>query len=113
MKTFSIVGQKFRGLDPYLPGILPGTKVVLMREPDNKFDKNAVMVLIDGHHVGYLSSKQNADVARAIDQNGRLAVRSDYVYGQAADSNIEIRRAIDAKFARSPNSSYPMVEVEI
>ena len=35
---YSIVGQQFRGLDPYLPGTLPGTPVTLIREPTNQFD---------------------------------------------------------------------------
>lgn len=92
-KTFSIVGQKWRGLDPYLPGILPGTTVSLIREPGNEHDRNAVAVWIDGIHVGYLSSKENVEIAHHIDDSGsdRMA----------------------ATFSRSPNTAYPMIKIEL
>jgi hypothetical protein len=38
MKQYSIVGQKHRGLDPYLAGTLPGVPVTLVREPMNQYD---------------------------------------------------------------------------
>lgn len=108
-KQFSIVGQKFRGLDPYLPGINAGTEVVLVREPDNKYDKNAVMVVIGGKHVGYLSSKQNAPVAVAIDRTG-FDFDLPVIAADSAVTSVR-RKAVKATFIRSPNSAYPMVEV--
>lgn len=115
MVTYSIVGQKHRGLDPYLAGTLPGTDVVLIREPGNKFDPNAVMVWIDGKHVGYIPSRENAALAKFIDQDGLELPFQTAVIDTAsvAVGNIAVRlhRGIHAKFARSPNSGYPMVEV--
>ena len=114
-KTYSIVGQKHRGLDPYLAGTLPGTDVVLVREPDNKFDPNAIMVWIDGQHVGYIPSKDAVALAQFIDQNGselpiqrRIADDADTATTVVVTT---IYRAINGKFARSPNSAYPQVVI--
>lgn len=40
----------------------------LRPEPDNPHDPNAVMVLIDGHHVGYLPAKSVQQSRRLIDR---------------------------------------------
>lgn len=112
-KVYSIVGQKHCGLDPYLAGTLPGTDVVLIREPDNKFDPNAVMVWIDGQHVGYVPSKDAVALTQFIEQNGSELPIQRAVTDDAGESKIvtTIFRAIEGKFARSPNSSYPQVEI--
>jgi hypothetical protein len=106
---YSIVGQtKIPGLDSYLTGILPGTDVMLVREPKNAYDANAIMVWIAGKHVGYIPMKQNGSLAKFIDTNG-----TDFgVDVMAMDSvKIEQRKAIGATFRRSANSAYPQVEV--
>jgi hypothetical protein len=111
MKVYSIVGQKNYGFtDAYMPGILPGTPVVLVREPDNKFDPNAVMVWIDGKHVGYIPSKDAAALAPFIEQTGHCV--PDVTPGLAADSARTSRKAIAAKFVRSPNPAYPQCQIE-
>jgi hypothetical protein len=107
MKTYSIVGQKFLGLDPYLTGTLPGTPVMLVRDPTNAFDPNAIAVYIDNARVGYIPKKDNAALAAFIDANGM-----DFnVQPMALDEVEKPRRGIPAKFVRSPNSAYPQVEV--
>lgn len=117
MKQYSIVGQKHRGLDPYLAGTLPGVPVTLVREPGNQYDPNAVMVWIDGQHVGYIPSKQNAALAQFIDQTGTdLILNGDP--GEVAkaimgmDNAMTEARSITGTFVRSPNSAYPMVQVD-
>ena len=112
---YSIVGQEHLNLDPYLTGILPGTPVTLVREPTNRFDPNAIQVWIDGKVVGYIPKAVNAALARHIDANGRHFERLEPNPALAADDAKRVRdafKAIDATFARSPNSSYPQVEVE-
>jgi HIRAN domain len=95
-KTCSIVGQKFRGLDPYLPGIESGTTITLVREPDNPHDKNAVAVWIGTTHVGYLPSKDNPPIAAYMDSKARTDDASN---------------TMTATFRRSPNSAYPQCEI--
>lgn len=105
-KIISIVGQKFKGIDPYLPGINAGTEVVLVREPANQYDKNAIAVYIGGKAVGYLPKTDNEPIARKIDARG------DHVaaFGIAVDQDVNAMRAV---LVRSRNSAYPQVEVEI
>lgn len=44
-----------------------GINVEIKREPDNKFDANAVMVLADGKQIGYLGREYAAIVAPMMD----------------------------------------------
>ena len=113
-KSYSIVGQKHLGFDPYLVGILPGAEVVLVREPTNGFDPNAVQVWIGGQHVGYLPKSQIVELAAFIDQNGHdiPATEAEIMAADSAGTHLSIRKGINAKFIRSPNSAYPMCEVE-
>ena len=106
---YSIVGQKHLNLDPYLTGILPGTPVTLVREPTNRFDPNAVQVWIDGKVVGYIPKADAATLAPLIDASGR-----DFGTDVLAQDGLDVvkQKAINAVFARSPNSAYPQVEVE-
>jgi len=106
-KTYSIVGQKFKGLEPMLPGIVPGTIACLVREPDNPHDPNAVAVWIDGKAVGYIPKKDNAVLAQFIDQSGQ-PLAMDAAADRTPGTGV---RTIKAKFVRSANSGYPQVEV--
>ena len=44
----------------------PG-ELKFQRQPDNKFDANAIGVLLDGHNVGYLPKKLATFLAPAMD----------------------------------------------
>lgn len=102
-KTYSIVAQKHAGHDdPYLPGFIPGDEALLVREPTNGFDPNAIQVWIRGVRVGYIPRKDNTVLCQFIDQSGEE---------MAMDANLAPTKALRAKFVRSPNSGYPMVEV--
>lgn len=107
MKTYSIVGMNFQKTEQLVAALGVGTPVTLVREPTNQFDPNAVAVWVDGQKVGYVPKKQNAALAQFIDQTGGGYDESKLI---AMDAGLHAR-AIDAKFTRSPNSGYPMVEV--
>ncbi len=107
-KSYSIVGTQFTGTPKsFLAGLQPGTAAVLIREPTNKYDGNAVAVWIEGRRVGYIPKAQNVTLAQYIDQAGVGQVDGGAL--MAMDQNAT--RAITAKFTRSPNSGFPMVEV--
>lgn len=114
-KNYPIVATQYGDLtEAEVQAIQPGAALVLVREPDNKYDKNAVAIYLDGRRVGYVPKNQNGVLAQFIDQQGRDAL----VFGarpeappMGADANIQARKAIDGKFVRSPNSGFPMVEV--
>ena len=44
-------------------------KAELVQEPDNPHDKNAVMVLVDGENVGYISADENLHVIELMKSN--------------------------------------------
>lgn len=66
----ALVGTKFRGEEmmALLASLPQGEPLVLVREPGNKFDSNAVQVWARGHHVGYVKSSQNKALALAMDR---------------------------------------------
>lgn len=118
---YSIVGTQFTGLpESFISAIAPGTDVMLVREPTNQYDPNAVAVWIDGKRIGYVPRKQNAGLAERIDASGQDWAEPDRPthVSLATDGTMTlgtertIYRAIPAKFVRSPNSGFPMVEVQ-
>ncbi len=52
-----------------------GDEVVLVREPGNPYDANAVRVDWNGHVLGYLPRTDNAHVARQLDRGSPLRAR--------------------------------------
>lgn len=115
MPRFNIVGQKFRGLDPYLPGIVAGSPALLVREPNNQFDANAIAVYVDGKHVGYLRKEDNKDLAKWIDAFGVDWRPDENPLGIAADGAVVFppsNKSVRATFCRSPNSSYPQISID-
>jgi hypothetical protein len=52
-----------------------GDALMLVREPDNPHDANAVRVEWRGRRLGYLPRAENRAVAAEMDRGGRLAAR--------------------------------------
>lgn len=52
-----------------------GDALVLVREPENRSDGNAVRVEWNGHPLGYLPQERNRDVARQMDRGQTLMAR--------------------------------------
>jgi len=52
-----------------------GDPLLLVREPANAHDPNAVRVDWDGHVLGYLPQADNADIARQLDRGQPLKAR--------------------------------------
>ena len=105
MKNYSIVGMDHQGTTDIVAALQPGVTVTLVREPENKFDKNAIAVWSGGKRIGYIPSKQNAGLAAAMDQG---AHGYDSAKLLAMDQKPDAR-AMDATFVRSANSGWPMV----
>lgn len=107
MKKYSIVGMEHQNSVHIVAALEPGVTVTLVREPENKFDKNAVAVWVDGRRVGYIPKSQNVPLAAWMDNTGHgYNPEALLAMDQKPDA-----KAVDAKFVRSPNSGYPMVEV--
>lgn len=109
-QRYSIVGTQFTGVpESFVAALKPGTPAVLVREPTNQYDANAIAVYVDGRRIGYVPKKQNAVLAQFIDQKGRELTDAEPLALDAALAGA--KKAIDATFVRSPNSGFPMVEV--
>jgi hypothetical protein len=52
-----------------------GDALILVREPGNPYDVNAVRVDWNGYQLGYIPRAENAAVARQMDRGNRLAAR--------------------------------------
>jgi hypothetical protein len=57
------------------PRMQVGDVLTLIREPDNVHDAKAVRVEWQGHKIGYVPRRENADVARFIDGGQTLVAR--------------------------------------
>jgi hypothetical protein len=65
-----IAGVRFRpGAADILADLDEGAAFTLQREPDNQHDPNAVKILHDGHHVGYVPAFLAPEVGRLIADN--------------------------------------------
>lgn len=109
-KNYSIVGMEHQKSETLVAALGNGVVMTLVREPKNQFDANAVAVWVDGQRVGYIPKKQNGVLAQFIDQSG--GEPSFFEPATIAMDKALLGRAITAKFIRSPNSGYPMVQVD-
>ncbi len=62
-----VAGTSFRQLDAIEIDLLEGVSFGLKREPANEYDKHAVALYYDQHHVGYIPRQKNEVVARLMD----------------------------------------------
>jgi hypothetical protein len=111
-KSYSIVGTNHTGKEAFVESLKPGTPAVLVREPTNRFDPLAVAVYIDGHRVGYIPRQQNRVLAGFIDETGQSWEQPAALAQDGKDAAAVVHpKTIPATFIRSPNSSFPLVEV--
>ena len=47
-----------------------GAEIKLIREPRNQFDSNAIKVMLNDYHVGYLSKSDASEYAPVMDYEG-------------------------------------------
>lgn len=70
-----LAGSQFYALETFWSEIKVGDALALIREPDNKHDRNAIRVEWRGHQLGYVPRAQNRSVAAAMDAGDRLTAR--------------------------------------
>ena len=59
MKVFSVVGLPFRNVNP---NDIDASKLSILFEPDNAYDRNAIKILHGDDHIGYIDRENAADV---------------------------------------------------
>ena len=85
------------GFDHYSAGshfadMQVGDALILVREPENPYDVNAVRVEWHGEKLGYLPRRENRAVAAEMDRGGRIEAR---VAGLRQHPNPRLRLLIN------------------
>lgn len=65
--------------------IKPGDKTRLKREPENKYDRDAIAVYIMGHKIGYIPRRLNPVIAIMMDQKANVSATIAYVNEEEED----------------------------
>jgi len=99
MPTFpnvAVVGMHFRGANAVeiASSLQPSNTLVLEPEPENAYDGNALKVLYEGHHIGYIERGQAAWITPLLDEG------ADYT---CTVTRLETRR----------NNIHPIVEIVV
>ncbi len=100
---YALVGLKFRPEEArrHFAALPNGSPLVLKREPTNPHDRNAVQVWSGDVMIGYVSGKQNAPLAMAMDRQ---------VAGAIPDASPSVG-CFPAKLAID-GGKWPLIEVE-
>lgn len=86
-----IAGTNYIKDESVFAGIKEGNKLVLLREPDNRFDENAILVLnADKKKLGYIPEKDNIVFARLMDAGKYLTAKVRYYEPRGAFKKISI-----------------------
>ncbi len=70
-----LAGFQYHAGKALWPQMQVGDGLTLIREPDNPHDAKAVRVEWQGHKIGYVPRRENADVARLLDRGQVLVAR--------------------------------------
>jgi hypothetical protein len=70
-----LAGFRYHAAAEVWRGLRVGDRLELAREPDNPHDANAVVVLWQGHKLGYVPRRENAALAWGLDRGTPLRAR--------------------------------------
>lgn len=59
--------DKGKEIQAILPALHKGDKLIFVREPQNEYDKNAIKVICDYQHIGYIKSELAEKIAPLMD----------------------------------------------
>lgn len=90
VRQTQIVGNSYRPdtARTWLAKLAPKQPLQLRREPNNKYDPNAVMVYIFEQHLGYIPRGLAAEIAPLMDKGLKAGARK--AIGQAGNGIIDI-----------------------
>lgn len=75
VQSSPLAGSQYYALSEAWPQIKPGDRLTLIREPDNRHDRNAIRVDWNARQLGYVPRAENRAVAAALDRGERLEAR--------------------------------------
>lgn len=71
--------------------------IKLVREPDNQYDANAIKVMADGLHVGYIPALVAQSMAKQLDQGQQFKVNVIYITPSADKKIHTIKIALNRR----------------
>ena len=86
MKTLlSLVGTKWRGdeIIKLVASLPAGESLLLVRDPGNEFDANAIKVFARGQHIGFVKGSEAAYLAPRMDQRPLMIASARLGSGRA------------------------------
>ena len=75
VQSSPLAGTQYYAADALWSEMRIGDALDLVREPENRHDRNAVRVEWRGHKLGYMPRRENRAVAAAMDRGDRLVAR--------------------------------------
>jgi hypothetical protein len=75
VQSSPLAGSQFYAVSSVWQEIQLGSQLTLIREPQNRHDRNAVRVEWQGRQLGYVPRAENRAVARAMDSGEQLEGR--------------------------------------
>lgn len=122
-QRYAIVGMQFREKEgipatAILNEVPPDEPCTLIRDPSNRYDRNAIQVWVRGQHVGFIPKTQNAVLAKFIDATGKPGAAQAIATsaGMASDGSVGLNtvsatvRSVDARLHKG-NNKWPLVEL--
>jgi hypothetical protein len=70
-----LAGFQYHAGKKLWPQMQVGDALTLIREPDNRYDAKAIRIEWQGHKIGYVPRRDNADAARFMDSAQVLQAR--------------------------------------
>ncbi len=70
-----LAGSQYYAVSKVWNDIRVGDRLVLIRETDNRHDRNAIRIEWNGHKLGYVPRAENRATAQALDAGEKLEAR--------------------------------------
>lgn len=75
VQSSPLAGSQYHALAEVMCEMKVGDRLTLVREPDNRHDRNAIRVEWRGRKLGYVPRRENGPLAAALDRGERLVAR--------------------------------------
>lgn len=92
---YTLVGMQHRGTMALVRSLPHGKPLTLVRDPENKFDPNAVKVMLNAEHIGFVKATEAGALARYMTAAGMsempatLNATSAWPQVETTENNLE------------------------
>src|SRR3990167_5914135 len=90
MINTKIAGVSFEGRQDLVRNIKISDVLILSKQPDNKYDKNAIAILdLEGNQLGFIKRELASELAPAMDRGTKYKAKVSAITGKE-HNNIEV-----------------------